>query len=308
MSRFILIRLGQGILALFVLFTIVFALARLIGNPVDTMLPSDATEAERNYLIHQLGLDKPWYVQYGEFMGGLFRGDLGESIKFNSPVTGLFMSRFPNTLSLAAVALTIAMVFGFSLGMLSGTHKGSIIDYFSRFVSVIGMSAPAFWVGLMLMLIFAYRLNILPVARMDGFSSYILPGFSLSFFTLAGIARLVRSGMIDVLDSEYVKLARIKGVSPNMVIWKHSLRNILLPVMTFFGNHLAHMLGGSVVVESIFAWPGVGRLVYQGIVGRDYPLVQGCILILGILVIVINLAVDILYSYVDPRIRVGGAE
>jgi peptide/nickel transport system permease protein len=165
------------------------------------------------------------------------------------------------------------------------------------------MSAPAFWLGLMLMLIFAVRLELFPIARMGGLDSYILPGFTLSFFQLAGTARLVRSNMIEVLDSEYVKLARIKGVSSFMLVWKHSLRNALIPVVTFSGMQLAFLFNGSVVIESVFAWPGVGRLIYQAITGRDYPLVQGCLLIIGFMIVIISLAVDILYLYIDPRIR-----
>jgi peptide/nickel transport system permease protein len=295
-------------LTLFVLATLVFVLARLIGNPVDMMLPADATWGDREFLIHKLGLDRPWYVQYGEFMGGLLRGDVGDSIKFNQPVAQLFLRLFPNTLRLAAVTITMAMVLGFTLGMVSATHRGSFIDHFSRAASVIGMSAPAFWVGLILMLVFAVRLGLLPVAQMRGPESYILPGFTWSLFTLAGTARLVRSSMVDVLDSEYVKLAQIKGVSPNAAVWKHCLRNALLPVITFAGMQVAFLFHGSVVIESIFAWPGVGRLIYQGIIGRDYPLVQGCLLIVGFIIVVISLAVDLLYAYIDPRIRYAGGK
>ncbi len=307
MLRYIISRLLQGIVTLFFLATLVFLLARLIGNPVDMMLPPDATWAEREYMIEKLGLNRPLYVQYAEYLGNLLRGDVGRSIKFSEPVTELFISRFPNTVKLAVVAILIAVVIGFALGMAAATHRGSFIDHFSRGLSVIGMSAPAFWVGLMLMLIFSVQFSLLPVARMEGPSSYILPGFTLSLFTLAGIASLVRSSMIEALDSEYVKLARIKGVSPTAIAWKHCLRNALIPVVTFVGVHLAGLLNGSVVIESVFAWPGVGRLIYQGISGRDYPLVQGGILIIGFMVIIINLAVDVLYAYIDPRVRLGGS-
>ncbi len=304
MKRYIVIRIGQGIITLFILVTIIFLLARMIGNPVDMLLSKDASPKEREWMIQRLGLDRPFHVQYGEFIAGLLRGDVGDSIRFRRPVTELFFERFPNTIKLATVALAIAMVFGFSLGMVSGTHRNSPIDQLSRAVSVFGMSAPNFWIGLMLMLIFAVTLRLLPVARMGGPASYILPAFTWSFFLLAGTTRLVRSSMIEVLDSEYVKLARIKGVSPNTVVWKHCLRNALLPVFTFAGVQLASLLNGSVVIESVFAWPGVGRLIFEGITGRDYPLVQGCILIIGSMIIFINLVVDIAYAYIDPRIRV----
>lgn len=263
MTRYIVTRLLQGLLTIFILASLVFVFARLIGNPVDLMLPSEATLIQREWMIHQLGLDRPYYVQYSEFVWDLLRGDVGFSFKFNMPVAELFFQYFPNTIRLAAVAITIAMVFGFTLGMVSGTHRGSPVDYLCRAISVIGQSAPSFWLGLVLMLIFAVRLDLLPIARMGGLDSYILPGFTLSFFLLAGTARLIRSSMVDVIDSEYVKLARIKGVSPTIVVWKHCLRNAILPVLTFAGVQLGFLLQGTVVVETVFAWPGVGRLIYQ---------------------------------------------
>ncbi len=303
MSRYVIKRVLQGIITLFVLATVVFILARLIGNPVDLMLAGDATVTEREALIHQLGLDQSLQVQYVKFVWDLLRLDIGNSLKFNQPVIVLFFRYFPNTVRLAAVAMVFAMFCGFTLGIAAATHRGSPIDQFARAVSVVGMSAPQFWIGLMLMLLLAVKVRFLPVAMMGGPESYILPGFSLSLFTLAGTARLVRSSVIGELDSEYVKLARLKGISTNMVVWKHCLKNAILPILTFAGMQLTFLLHGSVVIESVFAWPGVGRLIYQGILGRDYPLVQGCILIVGFIVIVINLAVDILYAYVDPRIR-----
>lgn len=308
MLRYILVRLGQGVVTLFVLVTLVFVLGRLIGNPVDLLIDPDASLEYREVLIQKLGLDRPYHVQYVEYLSGLLRGDVGDSIAWSKPVAELFAERFPNTVRLALVAITLAMVLGIALGMVSGTHKGSLIDQLASAISVIGMSAPNFWIGLMLMLVFGVQLRLLPVARMGGPESYILPGLTLSFFTLAGIARLLRSSIIEVLDSEYVRLARIKGVSPNVVVWKHCLRNALIPVVTFAGIHLAAFLHGTVLIESVFAWPGVGRLIVGGISGRDYPVVQGCLLIVGAIVVVVNLAVDILYSYIDPRIRVAGGK
>lgn len=303
MGRFIIVRLWQGIITIFILVTVIFVLARLIGNPVDIMLPDGATTADREFMIHRLGLDQPFYVQYGKYLWGLVQGDVGRSISFDRPVAELFFQYFPATLKLSIVAIIFALTFGFMLGMVSGTHRGTPIDHFAGAVSVIGMSAPSFWLGLVLMLVFAVKLNLLPVARMGGLESYILPGFTLSFFLLAGTTRLVRSSMIEVLDMDYVILARIKGVRPGIVVWKHCLRNALIPITSFTGVQLGLLLHGSMVIESIFAWPGVGRLIYQGIIGRDYPLVQGNILIIGFITMGINLLVDILYYYIDPRIR-----
>jgi peptide/nickel transport system permease protein len=271
------------------------------------MLPSEATAGDREAMIHRLGLDQPYYVQYWHYLVGLLHGDLGQSIKFSQPVLRLFLQSFPNTVNLALVAMAIALVVGFAFGIVAAVYRGTFIDNLTRILSVFGMSVPAFWAGLMLMLIFSVKLRLLPVARIEGPQSYVLPAVTWSLFLLAGIARLVRSSMIEVMDSEYVKLARIKGVSEATIIWKHCLRNALLPVVTFTGVQLAFLLNGSVVVESVFAWPGVGRLIYSGIIGRDYPLVQGCLLIVGFMIVLINLAVDILYVYIDPRVAFGKA-
>jgi ABC-type dipeptide/oligopeptide/nickel transport system permease component len=306
--RYILNRLGQGLMTLLVLATVVFLVARTIGNPVDAMLPPDATPADRAYMIERLGLDRPLYVQYFEFMAGLVQGDLGQSLRFNAPVAELFFERFPNTVMLAGVAFVFALSVGIVLGVISATHRGGMVDQAARLLSVLGMSAPSFWVGLMLILFFSVYLRVLPVAQMAGPSSFVLPAFTLSLFFLAGTTRLVRSSMIETLDSEYVRLAKIKGLPHRVVIWKHALRNALIPVLTFAGVNLANMLNGSVVIESVFAWPGVGRLIYQSIVGRDYPLVQGCVLLVGFIIVIISVVVDILYCYVDPRIRLATAK
>ena len=305
MGRYIFKRAIQGIIALFVLSTLVFILARATGNPVDLLLPSDATEEDRAHVIHQLGLDKPYHIQYWEFISNALQGDMGESIKYGRSTTELFFERLPNTLKLIAVGFVFAFLIAIPLGVIAGSRRGTTIDSLARLIAVIGIAAPNFWVALVLMQIFAVQLGVLPSARMGGFDHYILPAFSMSFFVIAGMVRLLRSSMIEVLDSEFVKLARIKGVSQSMVIWKHCLRNSLVPVLTFAGMYVAILIGGAIVTESIFAWPGVGRLAYEGIMSRDYPLVQAVILMKGVLIIFINFVVDIMYSYVDPRIRYG---
>lgn len=291
--------------AIFVLVGIVFILARVTGNPVDLMLPPEATQAERQYLIGQMGLDRPFYVQYYDFITDLFKGDLGNSIRFRRPVFELYTERLPASLKLLGASALLTLLIALPLGVIAGARRGSSIDQFARFVAVMGISAPVFWVGLVLMQIFAVHLGVLPAGRMGGIQHYILPAVSHSFFTIAGIARLLRSGMIEALDSEFVKLARIKGVSQRMVIWKHCLRNSLIPVLSFSGMQFGIMVGGSIITETIFAWPGVGRLAYEGIMYRDYPLVQAVVMLNGLIIIFFNLVVDILYSYVDPRIRHG---
>lgn len=303
MGRYIFKRAVQGIIALFVLITLVFILTRMTGNPVDLLLPPDFTEAERIAMIQKLGLDRSYPVQYVDFIGNAIQGDLGTSVRFQVPVSRLILERMPNTLKLVGFSLLLAFAIAIPLGVITGSRRNSIIDRVARLIGVIGVAAPSFWVALVLMQIFAVNLNILPASRTGGFSHYILPGVSLALFALAGMMRLLRSSMIEVQDSEFVKLARIKGVSTRMVIWKHCLRNSMIPALTFGGMYTALMMGGSIVIETIFAWPGTGRLAYEGIIYRDYPLVQAVVLTSGVFIILVNFAVDVLYSYVDPRIR-----
>ncbi len=305
MTRYIFKRFFQGLISLFILVLVVFILARVTGNPVDLLLPADATEADREYMIKQLGLDRPYPVQFYDFVTKAVRGDLGNSIRFDRSATGLFFERLPNSLRLSGVAFLIAVLIAIPLGVITGTNRDRPLDRIGSVVAVLGIAAPSFWVGLILMDIFAVRLGWLPASRMGGFDHYILPAFSLSFFVLAGMTRLLRSSMIDVLDSEFVKLARIKGLSRNIVIWKHCLRNCLIPVVTFMGMYIGLLLSGAIVIETVFAWPGVGRLAYEGIIFRDYPLVQAVVILKGAIIIGINLAVDIMYGYIDPRIRLG---
>ncbi|MBI2858724.1 MAG: ABC transporter permease [Chloroflexi bacterium] len=303
MGRYIFRRAMQGLVAVFVLVTFVFLLTRLTGNPVDLLLPPEATQEDRENMIHNLGLDRSLPVQYLEFVGDAVRGDLGKSIRFQVPVSKLLIQRLPNSLRLVGFGFAFALLVGIPLGVLAGSRRGGTIDTATRFLAVVGIAAPGFWVGLVLIQVFSVNLLWLPSARMGGINHYILPGFSMSLFVIAGMTRLLRSSMIEVRDTEYIKLARIKGVSENSIIWKHSLRNSLIPVLTFSGMYLALMVGGSIVTETIFAWPGTGRLAYEGIIYRDYPLVQGVVLLHAALVIGVNFVIDIVYSWVDPRIR-----
>ena len=307
MLRYIVLRILQGFITAFVLLTLVFIFAHIIGTPIDLIVPPEASPSERAEAARKLGLDEPYTVQYAKYVGALVTGDAGDSIKFHRPVGDLFLERLPNTARLAGLALLLAVGIGVPVGVLAATRRGTMVDDIARAASVVGMSAPDFWVGVMLVFFFAVYLRILPVARMEEPTAYILPALALSFPVLAGTARLVRSSLVEVLGSEYIKLARIKGASGSAVVWKHALRNALLPVVTFLGVNLAGLVNGSVAVETVYAWPGVGRLMYEGINGKDYPLVQGLLLILGFVVIGLNLGVDILYTYIDPRIRLGRA-
>jgi peptide/nickel transport system permease protein len=305
MQRYILRRLAQSLIALFALSMIIFVLCRLIGDPTMLMLPDTATQDDIAQLRSALGLDKPWPVQYWLFISKAVRGDFGRSLKGQMPVMDLIKERLPNSIKLAAVSLTITVLFAFPLGVLAAVKKGTALDTVANLVAVLGQSLPQFWVGIVLIQIFAVGLRWLPVAGVGGVSHYILPAFTLGWFVVAGMMRLLRSSMLDVLDSEFIKMARIKGVPWGTVLWKHALRNALIPVLTFGAIYFAILITGAILVETVFAWPGIGQLVYQGIVFRDFPVIQAIVLLTAGIVVAVNLLVDITYAYVDPRIRYG---
>jgi peptide/nickel transport system permease protein len=282
---------------------LIFGLVRLSGDPLDVMMPMEASEEDYARARKHLGLDQPWPVQYAIYISQAVTGDLGTSLRAKIPVSQLLMERLPYSLKLAGFSISIALFLALFLGMAAAVKKGSIIDSISRFLAVAGMSIPIFWLAIMGILLFSVHLNILPSSRAGGFKHYILPAFVLGWSFSAPLMRLLRSSMIEVLDSEYVKLARVKGVPERWVIWKHALRNALIPVVTFAGFYLGLLIGGVVVTETVFAWPGLGLLAYEAVLWRDYPVIQGVVLFITTSVLTINLGVDILYAYFDPRIR-----
>ena len=305
MQKYIIRRFFQSLLALLALSMVIFLMSRLTGDPTMLMLPDDATREDIAQLRRALGLDKPLPVQYWVFISKAVQGDFGRSIKGQMPVLDIIKERLPNSIKLGAVALGIAVLLAFPLGVVAAVKKGTVFDTTANIVAVLGQSLPQFWVGIVLIQIFAVRLRWLPVAGVGSFSHYVLPAFTLGWFVVAGMMRLLRSSMLDVLGSEFVKLARIKGVAERSVIWKHALRNALIPVLTFGAIYLAILVTGAILVETVFAWPGIGQLIYQGIVFRDFPVVQAVVLLTAGIVITVNLLVDITYAYVDPRIRYG---
>jgi len=303
MQRFIARRVAQSLGVLVVLALVVFALARVTGNPADLLLPEDATRDDREHLLKALGLDRPLHEQLVKFLSGALHGDLGTSIRYRRPAVELFMERLPNTLTLVPLALISAVVIAIPLGLLAAVYRGTIIDRLSGAIAVLGIATPSFWLGIILIYVFSIQLGWLPSARMGGPAHYVLPTITLAAFLVAGMMRLVRSSVLEILDTEYVKLARIKGLSQTVVIWKHCLRNALIPVVTLFGVFFALLVTGAIVTETVFAWPGVGRLTYEAVIFRDYPLLQAVILMKAIIVLSVNLGVDILYAYLDPRVR-----
>ncbi len=303
MQRYILRRFVQSVALLFVLALIIFALARVSGNPADLLLREDATQEDRAHLLRVLGLDRPVHEQLYLFLAGALRGDLGESIRYRKPAVEVFFERLPNTLKLLPLAMVGALVIAIPLGVLAAVYRGTFVDRASGAIAVLGLATPSFWLGIVLIYVFSIKLGVLPSSRMGGPSHYVLPAITLGLFLVAGMMRLVRSSLLEVMGSEFVKLARIKGLSQTVVIWKHCLSNALIPVTTLFGVYFALLITGAIVTETVFAWPGVGRLTYEAVIFRDYPMLQAVILLKAIIVLGVNLSVDILYAYLDPRVR-----
>jgi ABC-type dipeptide/oligopeptide/nickel transport system permease component len=303
MQRYIFKRIVQSLLTLIALSMLIFIVCRLTGDPVLLMLPDDASHEDVAQLRTALGLDRSLSVQYWLFLKSAMQGDFGRSIKGQVPVLDLIKERLPNSIRLALVSLLITVILAFPLGIMAAVRKGTAVDTLANLIAVLGQSLPQFWVGIVLIQVFAVHLRWLPVAGNSSLWHYILPGFTLGWFLVAGIMRLLRSSMLDVLDSEFVKLARIKGVSGRSVVWKHALKNAVMPVLTYAAIYLAVLITGAILVETVFAWPGIGQLIYQGIVYRDFPVIQAVVLLTAVIVVSVNFVVDITYGYLDPRIR-----
>ena len=305
MQRYVVNRIFQALVALFFLSMVIFVLARLTGDPVGLLLPPDATKEAEDLLRSSLKLDQPWPVQYWTFISDAARLDFGRSIKARRPVTEVILPKMLNSLKLGLAGMAITLLMGVPLGVVAAVKRGTSVDTGANLIAVLGQSLPQFWVGIMLIQLFTVQLDLLPASGMGGISHYVLPAFTLGWFVTAGIMRLLRSSMLEVLDGEYIRLARLKGLPEWKVVWKHALRNALIPVLTFSGTYLAAFITGAILVETVFAWPGLGRLVYDSIIWRDFPVLQSLILLTAAAVIAVNLMVDILYAYIDPLIRYG---
>lgn len=282
----------------------VFSMLHLVpGDPAEVMLSQQASPADVQSLRHQLGLDRPLYVQYGLYMKDVVEGNLGRSIELRLPVASLIKERAPRTLELAGAGLVLAILGGVGAGVISAVFRRRVPDHVAMIGALIGVSMPSFWLGLMLIYLFGVKLSWLPITGASGLSSLILPAVTLATIPLAIIARLTRSSLLEVLGEDYIRTARAKGVPYWKVIGKHALRNSLIPVITVVGVQFGTLLGGAVIVEAVFAWPGIGSLLINAVTERDFPLVQGIVLFIAAGVVVVNLAADILYAYVDPRIE-----
>lgn len=303
MTRFIIVRLLQTIIALVGITVLVFFLVRASGDPVNLIITPTSTPAEIENLKSQLGLDKSYAEQFWIFTSGLVRGDFGDSIIKRRPVIQMIGEALPNTLKLGLPAFFIGMLLALALGVLAATRRDSIFDNGVKFIAVLGQALPGFWVAIMAMLVFSSHWRLLPPAGMGSPAHYVLPVGTMIFFLLPGMMRLVRSSMLDVLDSEYIKLARIKGLPEWLIIWKHALRNALIAPLTTAGMIFASLISGAVITESIFNWPGMGRLIIEATYARDFPVVQAVTILVAVMVLGMNLLVDITYAYIDPQIR-----
>jgi len=298
-----MIRVFQSLIALVGVSILVFGLTRLTGDVLDLMMPPEATPEDFERVRKEWGLDKPVYAQYATWVSNIFHGDWGPSWQWSTGALDILLEKFPNTVKLAGFTLLISTVMGIGLGVLVSTKKDTPFDVFGKIIALLGQSLPTFWTGIVLMWIFAVVLGWLPTSGNGGIKHMIMPAITLGWFNVAALMRLTRSAMLEVLDSEYVKLARIKGLPEWKVVWKHCLRNAAIAPLTYFGVIAGYLMAGSVITETVFSWPGIGLLAVQAVQARDYMVVQAVVVFIAGIFILANLIVDILYAYLDPRIR-----
>jgi len=304
MLQYVVKRLLSTIPVLFGISLLLFFMLRMLpGDPAQVLAGQMASPEDIKIIRHQLGLDRPIIVQYGLFLSRLVRFDLGRSARTQNPVISEVWARLPNTVLLAVAAITLACLFGIPAGIISATRPYTWIDYLFTSMALFGISMPVFWLGLMLVVIFSVVLQWLPAGGTGSWKHIILPSFTLAAFVVAFITRMTRASMIEALSQDYTTTARSKGLKERVVIVKHALKNALIPIITVVGLQFGLLLGGAVLTETVFAWPGVGRLIVDSILARDYPVIQGTILIFGLLYILVNLFVDMIYAFIDPRIR-----
>jgi peptide/nickel transport system permease protein len=303
---YILYRSLSAVPVLLAVSFVVFGMVFLSGDPAILMMPPEATAAEVAAFRQAYGFDDPFIVQYGRFLGGVLRGDWGESLRYNRPALNMVLDRLPATLQLSAVSMLLAILISLPLGTLAAMYRNSIIDYFASILAIMGQSMPNYWLGFLLVMLFAVRLRLLPTSGGPGPYFVILPAITIAVGVIALITRITRSSVLEALREDYVRTAHAKGLKQYVVITRHVLSNAMLPVITVIGLQFGYILGGAVVIETIFAWPGLGLLAIQAIFNRDYPLVQAVVFFLALSFVLINLIVDIIYHALDPRIRTVG--
>ncbi|UYU33734.1 ABC transporter permease [Siccibacter colletis] len=303
MARYLLSRLGQSVLVLFGVSLLIFFSLHLTGDPAAIMMPPGASQQEIDQFRHSMGFDQPLLWQYGQYLGNLLQGDMGQSLRYDQPVTTLIGERVPATVLLAVTALGWSTAAGLLLGLVSAVWRNSVWDLIARLLAFSGQAIPVFWLGLLMILFFSLQLRLLPSSGYGDLTHLIMPAVSLGAYYMSAIARLVRASLIDVLHQDYIRTAQAKGLSAWRILIRHGLRNALIPVVTVQGMYFASLLGGALVTEIIFAWPGIGRLAVQAIQNRDFPLVQAIVLLAAVVFVVVNLVIDLLYVVLNPRIR-----
>jgi peptide/nickel transport system permease protein len=303
MRTFVIRRLLMTAVMLFLVMLTAFLLAHLTGDPVRLMVPEDASERQIAELRHELGLDRPLPILFAEYVTHALRGDLGPSIRYRKPTLSLILERLPATVELSSAAMAIALMIAVPIGIISAVRPGSVLDAVTSTAAIVGQALPPFWIGIMLIVLFAVHLGWVPAAGRGGLSHLVLPAITLSLFPMARLARILRSSLLDVLHEDYIRTARAKGLAERRVIVRHGLRSACIPLLTVAGLTYGSILGGTVITESVFAWPGVGRLALEAVYNRDFPLVQAIVLVAASMFIFINLFVDVAYGWLDPRIR-----
>ena len=303
MRQYIYKRLWQGAIAIVGALFIVFIAQRLSGDPVALLLPMDATEEDFAAMRVELGLDRPFVVQFGLFFSDAVRGDFGDSYLWNQPAMSLLLDRLPATLELALAGLVFAILLAVPLGVLSAAYRGGWIDNTAKLFAMLGQAMPGFWVGLLLIVVIAVKLQWLPAYGRGTLAHLILPAIALGWYPVAAMTRTLRSSMLDILESDYIRMERAVGIPERLIIWRYALRNAAVPLVTMIGVYFANMLGGAFVIEVVFAWPGVGRTVVEAVFARDFPVVQAGVVLASVVFVVVNLIVDLSYGVIDPRIR-----
>ncbi|WP_419961159.1 ABC transporter permease [Psychrobacillus sp. BM2] len=303
MWKYLAMRLLQIPPVLFIVTIMIFVLVYIAGDPVATMLPADASPEEIAQFRHALGFDQPFYVQFGNYILDLFRGDFGESYQYGTSALGLVLERLPATLELATASMIIAILIAIPLGILSAVKPNTFIDFFATSFSVLGKAIPNFWLGIMLILVFSVTLKMLPVSGTGSYAHIVLPAITLGTAMSAEITRLVRSSMLEILHQDYIRTARSKGLKYSAVVIKHAFKNSLVPVITITFLQAAALVGGSLITEMIFAWPGLGQLIIQAVYAKDLPIIQAAVFVTASMIIFINILTDIMYRVLDPRIK-----
>ncbi|MEK7445685.1 MAG: ABC transporter permease [candidate division NC10 bacterium] len=296
-------RLFRALITLWIVSTVVFVVMRLSGDPVPLLLPPDAPRSEIFRVRAELGLDRPLPIQYGVFLGNVLRGDFGRSLHFREPASRVVMGYLPATLELGLAAFTLAVLVAVPVGLLSAVRRNSLLDHAAMAVALVGQAAPTFFIGILFILLLSLKGGWFPTSGRGTWAHLVLPALTLALFAMASVARLTRSAMLEVLRADYIRTARAKGLAELLVVAKHSLKNAAIPIVTITGLQFGTLLGGAVVTETVFAWPGIGRLAIQSIYNRDYPVVQCAVFLSAVIFIVLNFLIDLIYGFLDPRIR-----